>query len=58
MAFCVQSSFEFDHVGILFGVYVIVGEVDCYIFDLELHLLREFALLFFDLIAVSVEICR
>lgn len=37
MTFGIESAFEFDHVGVLLGVYVVVREVYSYIFDLELH---------------------
>lgn len=33
----VQGSLEFQHVGVLLWVYVVVGEVHCYVLHLELH---------------------
>lgn len=41
MALGVENAFEFDHVVVLFRVNVVVGEVDRYIFDLELHFQRQ-----------------
>lgn len=37
VAFGVESALEFDHVGVLLRVDVVVREVYGYIFDLELH---------------------
>lgn len=33
----VQGSLEFQHVGVLLWVYVVVGEVHCYVLHLKLH---------------------
>lgn len=41
MALGIENTFEFDHVFVLFRVNVVVGEVDSYIFDLELHFQRQ-----------------
>lgn len=41
MALGIENAFEFDHVFVLFRVNVVVGEVDSYIFDLELHFQRQ-----------------
>ena len=37
MAFGIESSFELEHVSVLLGVDVIIGEVHRNVFDLELH---------------------
>lgn len=41
MAAGVEGALEVEHVGMLLGVDVVVGEVDGDIFDLELHRLRR-----------------
>lgn len=39
----IEGSLEFEHVGILLWVYVVVGEVYCYVLYLELHRRLSFA---------------
>lgn len=37
MAFGVERAFEFEHVGVLFRVDMVVGKVYGYVFEFELH---------------------